>query len=100
MAAREEVLHFGETLSGMPTRHQRIAVTNDPELAEALARVQRYFPGRPVAAVVHDLAVKGAAAVAEEEARREAAIERLIEWSTSDDGLDWEALTRVRDTAW
>ena len=84
----------------MPTKHQRIPVTKDSELAEALARVERYFDGAPAARVVHDLAIKGAEALVQEERRREEAIERLIAWSTRrEDGLDWEALERV-DEAW
>ena len=96
---RKEVLHFGDTLNSMPTRRQRITVTNDAELAGALERMHGYFPGKPVAALVHDLAIKGAVAVEEGEARREAAIERLIERSTSPDGFDREALLHAKE-AW
>lgn len=82
----------------MPTKHQRIAVTNDAELSEALARVQGIFNGVPTATIVHDLAVKGAQAVVDEERRRRDAIERLIAWSTGED-MDREALLRI-DEAW
>jgi hypothetical protein len=83
----------------MPTKHPRIPVTKDPALAEALARVERYFDGAPAARIVHDLAIKGAEALVEEQRRHDEAIERLIAWSTSENGLDWEALERV-DEAW
>jgi hypothetical protein len=84
----------------MPTKHPRIPVTKDPPLADALAQVERYFDGAPAARVVHDLAIRGAEALVEEERRRGEAIERLIAWSTRrEDGLDWEALERV-DEAW
>ena len=82
----------------MPTKHQRIAVTNDAQLREALARVEAIFNGVPTAKVVHDLAVKGAQAVVDDERRRRDAIQRLIEWSTGDD-MDRETLLRI-DEAW
>ena len=91
------MLHFGDTMKPM-TRRQRISVTNDDELANALERMRSYFPRKSAAALVHDLAIKGAVAVEEEEprfddeARRKEAIERLIEWSTSPDGMDRDVL--------
>jgi predicted Zn-dependent protease len=86
----------------MPTKHPRIPVTKDPALAEALARVERYFDGAPAARIVHDLAIKGAEALVEEQRRHDEAIERLIAWSTrrGPDALDWEVLARARDEAW
>ncbi|HZO95843.1 MAG TPA: hypothetical protein VFB42_00575 [Gaiellaceae bacterium] len=99
MAGGKEVLHFGETLSGMPTRPRRIAVRYDPELAGALDRVRRRFPGRPAAAIVRELALEGAARLAEEEARREAAIERLIAGSPAPGGPGRTVPGRARD-AW
>jgi predicted Zn-dependent protease len=86
----------------VPTKHPRIPATKDAALAEALAQVERYFDGAPAARVVHDLAIKGAGALVEEERRREEAIERLIAWSTrrEEDALDWEALANARDEAW
>ena len=85
----------------MPTRYQRIAVTNDPELAEAVRRVQRYFGDAPAARVVHDLAVKGAQAVESEQRDRTAALERLVSVSTKRGGpIDWDVLERVDELAW
>lgn len=85
----------------MPTKHQRIAVTKDEELAEALARVEPHFPGAPTSKVVHDLAVRGAEAVIEDERRRREAIESLIAWSTDPNSdMDREALLNVRRVAW
>jgi hypothetical protein len=60
------VLHFGDTLKPV-TRRQRITVTNDDELANALERMRPFFPGKPAAALLHDLAIKGAVAIEEEE---------------------------------
>src|SRR6266511_277916 len=87
--------------ASMPTNHRRIPVTNDPELAEALARVASHFPGAPAARVVHDLAVKGAEALAREREGSEQALERLVELSTlRGDALDWDMLERVDELAW
>lgn len=85
----------------MPTKHARIPVTNDPELEEALARVEPYFAGMQRARVVHDLAVKGAEAVAREQQEREEALERLVAFSTERrDLVDWDVLERVDELAW
>jgi len=85
----------------MPTKHQRIPVTKDAELAEALAQVESQFRGRPTASVVHDLAVKGAEAFAREDVERREALERLIElFSGSADGIDLDVLERVEELAW
>ncbi len=84
----------------MPTKHPRIAVTKGAELEAALARVRSEFAGVPEARVVRDLAIRGAEAIAADEERRLALTEKLIEWSTSPDGIDREALRSVRETAW
>ena len=85
----------------MPTKHQRIPVTNDPELAAALARVARFYAGQPASRVIRDLAIRGAEVVEAENARRAEAIEWLIEVSTKrDDVLDWEVLDRIDELAW
>jgi hypothetical protein len=85
----------------MPTRHKRIPVTNDPELASALNRVDRFFPGAPAARVVRDLAIKGAEAIEREQDERDAAIERLIAFSTQRTGpIDWDFLEHVDEVAW
>ena len=61
----------------LPARFQRIPVTNDPELAAALARVEGHFRGAPAARIVHDLALKGAEALERERGERGAAVERV-----------------------
>jgi len=83
----------------VPTKHQRVAVLKDEELAQALERVEALFPGVPAARVVHDLAIRGAEAALADAARRRAALEALVAWSTGDD-IDREALLTVRQTAW
>ena len=85
----------------MPTRHRRIPVTNDPELAAALGRVAAQFSGVPAARVVRDLAIKGAEALEREQRARKEAIERLVAFSTERQGLiDWDVLERVDELAW
>ena len=62
------MLHFGDTWNPL-TRFQRITVTKDDELANVLERMRPFFPGKPAAALVHDLAIKGAVAIEEDEPR-------------------------------
>src|SRR5919197_1120152 len=69
---------LGVTPSSVPTQHPRIPVTNDPELANALARVEHFFPEAPTGRIVRELALKGAEAIEQEQGARDAAIERLI----------------------
>jgi hypothetical protein len=85
----------------VPTQHPRIPVTNDPELAEALARVEHYFPDAPTARIVRELALKGAEAIERAEGDRRAAIERLIVLFTEpNEQIDVEVLDRVDELAW
>lgn len=85
----------------MPTQHPRIPVTKDGVLAEALASVAPLFPKKAPATVVHDLAVKGAEAVLEEQRMREGALSRLVALSTErTDALDWDVLEHVDELAW
>jgi hypothetical protein len=85
----------------MPTKHQRIPVTNDPDLADALRRVESLFQGAPAARIVHDLAIRGAQAMEREQDDRAAAIERLIERSTTRTGeIDWDVLENIDELAW
>ena len=85
----------------MPTKYRRIPVTNDPELADALARVRSQFEGAPTAKVVHDLAVKGAQALELEQRSGDEAIERLVTLSTERlNRLDWDVLENIDELAW
>lgn len=85
----------------MPTQHPRIPVTKDAALADALATVARYYGGKKLATIVHDLAVKGAEAVVRERQAKDEAIERLIAVSTQrSELLSWEVLENIDDLAW
>ena len=85
----------------MPTPHKRIPVTQDMELTEALHRVAPYYPGTAAARLVHDLAVKGAETILEEQRLADDAVERLVAFSTENRELiDWDVLGRVDELAW
>jgi hypothetical protein len=86
----------------MPTRHERIPVTKDPVLADALERVAALVPpGVKTATLVHDLAVRGADAMLAEERNRTEAVEGLIARSTADDpGFDRGVLSSLDREAW
>jgi hypothetical protein len=83
----------------MPTKHPRINVTKDPELAEAIARARPLLNGAPEAKIVHDLAIRGAEALGADEEIRAKAIEELIAWSLGEN-IDRETLLRVDELAW
>jgi hypothetical protein len=85
----------------MPTKHPRINVTKDPELARAIARSRPLLNGTGEATIVHDLAIRGAEALAADEELRAKAIKELVRLSTDPDSeLDRDALLDVRQTAW
>ena len=85
----------------VPTKYRRIAVTNDEELAEALARVRPILNGLSDARLVHELAIRGAEATLAQEEERKAALQWLIEWSTDpNSSMDREALRNVKRDAW
>lgn len=72
------------------TSKPRIQVTVDDELARALARVDPDPPSR--AALVRDLAIRGALALEEERARQQEAITVLLEIADGTRDYDFEAL--------
>jgi hypothetical protein len=85
-----------DTLRATPTHYRRIAVTRDPDLADALARVERHFAGAPTAKTVRELAIKGAETVEREQQEREQAIERLIDFAARRaDLIDWDVLEHI-----
>jgi hypothetical protein len=81
----------------MPTRHQRIGVVNDEELAAALESVAGLVaPGMPAAALVRTLAIRGAQALRDEQQHRADALRRLADWSTGGDPpWDPDVLARI-----
>lgn len=61
----------------MPTKFRRIAVTEDPELSRALRGASRELPGLSDAALVRELAMRGARTLPVDPAQER--LERLIE---------------------
>jgi len=86
----------------MPTKHERIAITNDDELSAALQRVAHVVePGTRTATLVHDLAVRGAEALLAERRARDEAIDRLVTRTGAEDpGFDREVLACADREAW
>jgi len=82
----------------MPTPHRRIPVIEDEALAELLERTAPYLgPERSRAARLRDLAVRGAEQLLNEESRRQELLQRLVDWSTDPDGLDWQLLREIHE---
>lgn len=82
----------------MPTRYARIGVTKDPELDAALQRAAPLLGDQPLAAQVRALAIRGADALVEDEERRTAAIELLVDFSLRKiDLVDWDLLDRIEE---
>lgn len=87
----------------MPTKHERISVVKDPELAEAIEAARRE-PGaeqRPAAAILRDLALQGAAAQrGEEEDNRRRRREFAERVQSDDPPWDPEVLANINELAW
>jgi hypothetical protein len=83
----------------VPTKHPRINVTKDPELAAAIARARPLLNGAAEARVLHDRAIRGAEALVADAARRQEALEDLLAWSLGDD-MDREVLKNIDELAW
>ena len=81
----------------MPSKHPRIAVTADPELGEALARVRAATGTREAdATLLRRLAVEGAGAELEAGRNRRVAADALLEaMGTEQFDLDLEAVDRL-----
>ena len=60
----------------MATKHPRVQVTVDPELAEAMTAVDAHPKSR--SGLIRDLAMRGAEVVAEEQRKHDEAIEFLL----------------------
>lgn len=82
----------------MPTKHERISVVKDPELAAAIDAARR-VPGaehRPAAAVLRDLALQGAAAQkVDEERQRRLRFEFNEMWRSDDPPFDRDVLANI-----
>jgi hypothetical protein len=77
----------------MATKHPRVQVTVDPELAEAMAAVDAHPKSR--SRLIRDLALKGAEIAAEERKKREEAKEFIRKVAMGEIDYDFEALEEV-----
>lgn len=85
----------------MASRHPRIQVTRDPDLAEAIERGRRVVGrGAPAAQVVRTLALRGAEALDEDERAADRGRKFLHDVADGCSGLDLDRLRSVRDRAW
>jgi hypothetical protein len=86
----------------MATRFDRIAVTKDAVLAEALDRATPLVgAGKPAATLVHDLAIRRADALVEEKRRRTRQLGWVAKVTTSPQTLwDPEVAERIDELAW
>lgn len=90
----------------VPTRHHRIQVTEDPELADALRTAAPHLPaGLPRSRQVRELAIAGArhlAAVPQDEDRRQELLEQLARSFDEPEtaGIDWDLLREGKRRAW
>ncbi len=83
----------------MPTKHRRIAIVEDEELAASLAEVSPFVDEKTSKAkLIRDLAMRGAERILEEQRGRREALERLAEWSTTPGAMDREALLTARES--
>jgi transposase len=77
----------------MATKHSRVQVTVDPELAEAMAAVDAHPSSK--SRLIRDLALRGAEVVAEERQRREEAKEFFRKVADGEIDYDFDALEEV-----
>lgn len=77
----------------MATKHPRVQVTVDPELAEAMAAVDAHPKSR--SRQIRDLALRGAEAAAEERQRHEEAVEVLCKIADGEIPYDFGALEEI-----
>ena len=80
----------------MPTKHRRIAVIEDDDLAEALEKVRPLVGRKAASVLVRELAMRGVESLLDEEARRRESMEELIRWSTTPGAMDRGALREAR----
>jgi hypothetical protein len=90
----------------VPTRHHRIQVTEDPELADALRVAAPHLPaGLSRSRQVRELAIAGArhlSGAPSSDRERQALLERLAQRfeEPASAGIDWDALRDAKARAW
>lgn len=93
-------------MTALPTRHRRIQVTEDPELARALQSAAPHLPpGLSRSSQIRELAIAGArhlTGAPETEAQRQVLLERLANRFEHPEtaGIDWDLLRDGKQRAW
>lgn len=77
----------------MATKHSRVQVTVDPELAQAMAAVEPHPTSR--SSLIRDLAIRGAEVALEERRRHAKAIEMLCKIADGEIEYDFAALEEI-----
>lgn len=77
----------------MATKHPRVQVTVDPELAQAMAAVDAHPASR--SGLIRDLAIRGAEVALEERGKHAKAIEMLCKIADGEIAYDFAALEEV-----
>jgi hypothetical protein len=85
----------------MASRHPRVQVPVDAEVAEAIVRGRRVVgEDAPASRVLRALVLRGADAVETDAEAERAASEFLVSVAQGSSGLDLDALRTARDRAW
>jgi hypothetical protein len=100
MAKRQRGAAGGYT-GAMASRHPRVQVPVDAEVADAIERGRR-IAGRdaPASQVLRALALRGAAAIESDVRAEAAARDFLVSVARGTSGLDLDGLRTARDRAW
>ncbi len=77
----------------MATKHPRVQVTVDPELAQAMAAVDAHPASR--SGLIRDLAIRGAEVALEERRKHDEAIEILCKIADGEIDYDFDALEEI-----
>ncbi len=77
----------------MASKHPRVQVTVDPELAEAMAAVDAHPKSR--SGLIRDLAMRGAEVALDERRKHEEAIEILCKIADGEIEYDFDALEEI-----
>ncbi len=80
----------------MPTKHARVQVTVDPELAKVLAELEPDSTSR--SQLIRDLALQGAEAKRDELRRRQEAVDYLLRVADGEVDLDFEAIRQAHES--
>lgn len=85
----------------MASRHPRIQIPGDPEVQRAIERGRALVgPGAATSQVLRALALRGAAALDEDEEAQARGRDFLVSVAEGSSGIDLEQLRTVRDRAW